>query len=139
MTQTAALLALNVCSHTQAHCSHRLSKYEISMVECMHDIGNHIDNLIEELPHHLIKEADKLLIKNMITAYNSDKEQKHCCDRRKFLLQMTQYLHLKIDSQLSEPFLDDLKVTNVMTHCAKNLLIVKKNSAKSKSIKKHTN
>ena len=59
-----------------------LSKYEISMVECMHDIGNHIDNLLEELPHHLIKEADKLLIKNMITAYNSEKEQKRCCDRR---------------------------------------------------------
>ena len=30
-----------------------LSKYEISIVECMHDIAGHIDNILEELPHHL--------------------------------------------------------------------------------------
>ena len=30
-----------------------LPKYEMSMVECMHDIASHIDNILVELPHHL--------------------------------------------------------------------------------------
>ena len=35
-----------------------LSKYELSMVECMHDIAGHIDNILVELPHH-VKIDDK--------------------------------------------------------------------------------
>ena len=30
-----------------------LERYEITLVEPMHDIGGHIDNIFEELPHHL--------------------------------------------------------------------------------------
>ena len=35
-----------------------LARYEIAMVECMHGIANHIDNILEELPNHL-KSEDK--------------------------------------------------------------------------------
>ena len=37
-----------------------LSRYEITMVECMHDIAHHIENILTELPHHL-KSSDKLI------------------------------------------------------------------------------
>ena len=30
-----------------------LANYEITLVECMHDIANHIDNILVELPNHL--------------------------------------------------------------------------------------
>ena len=40
-----------------------LGKYEIVMVECMHDIANHIDNILEELPNHLKGEERPNLLK----------------------------------------------------------------------------
>ena len=30
-----------------------LDKYEVSMIECMHDLAHHNENVLEELPRHL--------------------------------------------------------------------------------------
>ena len=44
-----------------------LSKYEISMVESMHDSAGHIDNILEELPHaHILNDDEKSKIKNIL-------------------------------------------------------------------------
>ena len=45
-----------------------LNKYEMSMVECMHDIAGHIDNVLVELPHHL-KIDDKQKVNAMLQVY----------------------------------------------------------------------
>ena len=76
-----------------------LSKYEIAMVECMHDIGGHIENILMELPHHL-KLKDKIKVQEMLTAYSDEKQKKRCCDKRKFLLQLTISLYHKIDGNV---------------------------------------
>ena len=73
-----------------------LGKYEIVMVECMHDIANHIDNILEELPNHL-KGEDKAKFTEMLETHKAEKERKRCCDKRKILLQLTQNLHYEID------------------------------------------
>ena len=76
----------------------RLARYEIVMVECMHDIANHIDNILDELPHHLNKkDDDKVKFAQMIEIYKAGKEKKRCCDKRKILLQLTQNLRDEID------------------------------------------
>ena len=76
-----------------------LSKYEMSMVECMHDIAGHIDNILEELPHHL-KLADKQKVNELLQVYYAEKDKKRCCDRRKMLLHLTQCLYQKIDGKV---------------------------------------
>ena len=43
-----------------------LARYEIVMVECMHDIANHIDNILEELPTHLNKKGDDKMFSTII-------------------------------------------------------------------------
>ena len=73
-----------------------LARYEIVMVECMHDIANHIDNILEELPTHL-NNGDKVKFTEMIEIYKAEKEKKRCCDKRKILLQLTQNLCDEID------------------------------------------
>ena len=62
----------------------------------MHDIGGHIENILMELPHHL-KPKDKIKVQEMLTAYFDEKQKKRCCDKRKFLLQLTISLYHKID------------------------------------------
>ena len=73
-----------------------LARYEIVMVECMHDIACHIENILEELPNH-IKGDDKAKFNEMLETYKAEKEKKRCCDKRKILLQLTQNLHYEID------------------------------------------
>ena len=68
------------------------------MVECIHTIARHIDNILEELPNHL-KADDKNKMNEMLKVYNAEKDKKRCCDRRKILLQLTQNLYQKIDGQ----------------------------------------
>ena len=72
-----------------------LARYEIVMAECMHDIANHIDNILEELPNHL--HGDKEKFTEMAETYKAEKEKKRCCDKRKILLQLTKNLHYEID------------------------------------------
>ena len=52
-----------------------LGKYEIVMIECMHDIANHIDNIFEELPNHL-KGEDKAKFTEMLETHKAEKERK---------------------------------------------------------------
>ena len=40
----------------------------MSMLECMHDIAGHIDNVLEELPNHL-KISDKLEVNRILQVY----------------------------------------------------------------------
>ena len=60
-----------------------LARYEIVMVECMHDIANHIDNIMEELPNHL--QGDKEKFTEMVETHKAEQEKKRCCDKRKIL------------------------------------------------------
>ena len=76
-----------------------LSKYEITLVECMHDVANHIDNLLVELPHH-VKPEDKTELMTILDHLNKEKEVKRCCDKRKKLLQVTKNLQYKIDGNV---------------------------------------
>ena len=73
-----------------------LNKYEMSMVECMHDIAGHIDNVLVELPHHL-KIDDKQKVNAMLQVYNAEKDKKRCCE---ILLHLTQCLYHKIDGKV---------------------------------------
>ena len=66
--------------------------YEIAMVECMHDIANHIGNIFEELPHHIKKAEYKLALTQLLDILRSEKEIKRCCDKRKMLLDITFHL-----------------------------------------------
>ena len=75
-----------------------LSKYELAMVECMHDMAGHIANILEELPNHL-KADDKNKMNEMLKVYYADKDKKRCCDKRKILLQLAQNLYHKIDGK----------------------------------------
>ena len=77
----------------------QLNKYEICMVECMHDIANHIDNIITELPNH-VKLNDKIEIKKYLDIYQAEKERKRCCDKRRILLILTKYTYHKIDGKV---------------------------------------
>ena len=53
-----------------------LKNYEISLVECMHDIAYHIDNILEELPNHLSREGDKEKFNHLLTQLNEEKQKK---------------------------------------------------------------
>ena len=66
-----------------------LDKYEVSMIECMHDLAHHIENVLAELPHHL-SDAHKSQFNGMLTILKVEKEKKRCCDWRKMLLVLTQ-------------------------------------------------
>ena len=71
------------------------------MVESMHDIAGHIDNILEELPHaHILNGDEKSKIKNILEMYYREKDRKRCCDRRKILLYMTNSLHHQINGKI---------------------------------------
>ena len=64
-----------------------LSFYEVAMVEPMHDIAGHIENILTELPHHMHPKAKELFVKSF-SICKAEKERRRCCDRRKMLLVM---------------------------------------------------
>ena len=68
-----------------------LDKYEVSMIECMHDLAHHIENALEELPHHL-SDPHKSQLNDMLKILKLEKEKRRCCDWRKMLLIITQTL-----------------------------------------------
>ena len=76
-----------------------LENYEITLLECMHDIAYHIDNVFVELPNHL-KSDDKIQMNEFLAASYKEKEKKRCCDKRKTLLQLTNFLQYKIDGKV---------------------------------------
>ena len=55
-----------------------LAKYEMSMVECIHEIAGHIDNIQVKLPHHL-KIDDKKIVNEMLEVYYAEKDKKRYC------------------------------------------------------------
>ena len=63
-----------------------LSFYEIDMVEPMHDIAGHIENILTELPHHMHPKDKELFVKSF-SICKAEKEQR-CCDWKKMLLVM---------------------------------------------------
>ena len=69
-----------------------LPTYEFSMVEPMHDVAKHIENVLEELPHHL-KDPDKTTFKKIYEKQKSEKQMMRCCDWRKMLLYLTHHLN----------------------------------------------
>ena len=80
-----------------------LEHYEIALVESMHDIAYHIDNLLVELPNH-VKLQDKEKIIELLNVLNSEKSKKRCCDKRRMLLILAKELHLKIDGNVDKIF-----------------------------------
>ena len=77
----------------------QLGNYEIAMLEPMHDIANHIENILEELPHHL-KEPHKSTFVMQYSVLKAEKERKRCCDWRRILLFLTHSLYHKIDGKV---------------------------------------
>ena len=69
-----------------------LPNYEFSMVEPMHDIANHIEHVLEEIPHHL-KEPHKTSYNNIFSPIKEEKQMKRCCDWRRMLLYVTHHLY----------------------------------------------
>ena len=80
-----------------------LVNYEITLIECMHDIANHIDNLLVELPNH-IRPEDRSKMTHLLGILNKEKVVKHCCDKRKILLQVMKGLQYEIDGNISKLF-----------------------------------
>ena len=54
-----------------------LASYEITLIECMHDIANHIDNLLVELPNHLRPE-DRSKLTHLLEILNHGNVVKQC-------------------------------------------------------------
>ena len=79
-----------------------LKNYEISLVECMHDIAYHIDNILEELPHHLNREGDKEKFISLLSQLNEEKQRKRCCDKRKILLCLSKELKGELDGYVNK-------------------------------------
>ena len=73
-----------------------LEKYEIALMEPMHDIGGHINNIFEELPYHLSKQDQKKFNDSWMMSYKQ-KEMQRNCDRRKSLLTIVVNLDGEID------------------------------------------
>ena len=65
----------------------------------MHDIAGHIENVLAELPNHMISD-DKNLFGEMFAVFKAEKEKKRCCDWRRILLLLTQHLYTKIDGKM---------------------------------------
>ena len=75
-----------------------LANYEITLIEGMHDIANHIDNLLVELPNHLRPE-DRSKMTHLLEILNQGNVVKRFCDKRKMLQVMKGY---EIDGNVSK-------------------------------------
>ena len=62
-----------------------LSKYEILVTEPLHDIGNHIKNIYQEIPYHFPKNKKKDVRQILDVSFNG-KDAKNSSDYRKSLL-----------------------------------------------------
>ena len=65
-----------------------LQHYEVLACEPLHCVGNHIKNLYEELPNHLIKD-EKIIFNNALKTSFNNKDVKRRWDYRLSLLKMT--------------------------------------------------
>ena len=69
----------------------QLQHYEILPVEPLHDVAHHIENLLEELPHHL-KQDDKKQLEDTVEMCLGGKNSKRGVDYRAALIKTTSYL-----------------------------------------------
>ena len=76
-----------------------LLHYETALVEPMHDIGGHIVNIFEELPHHLTITDQKIFNEALHTSYKLKETQRNV-DRRKSLLMITAAIYGKINNKV---------------------------------------
>ena len=67
------------------------AKYEICQFEPMHDIANHIEHILNEIPEHLEKKKKKKFIDVLTMSYTNN-TIKRCCDNRLALVKVR--LHL---------------------------------------------
>lgn len=84
------------------NCQH----YEILPFEPLHDIGKHIENVFDELPHHLTKEEAKAML-DVIEVSLTGKETKRTFDYRCSLIQVAQHTRGKIPCK-AQKLLDTL-------------------------------
>ena len=65
-----------------------LANYEILPTEPLHDIGHHIENVWNELPHHL-EDEQRQVFKDCVSMSLDVKDSKHGVDYRAGLLKIT--------------------------------------------------
>ena len=70
-------------------------KYEILPFEPLHDIGKHIENVLEELPMHVNSDQAKIIKETMELAFGN-KETKRCFDYRCALIMVTNHIIGKV-------------------------------------------
>jgi len=73
--------ALLYCTPMSSFEDHSINTYEALACEPMHDISNHICNVLEELPNHLTKEV-KAIFNETFQITLGGKETKRACDYR---------------------------------------------------------
>ena len=74
-----------------------ISSYEVLPCESMHDIGNFIQILFEELPHHVDEKGSEALKQAIETSLNGQEQIKRTVDHRCALLQVSSFIRDKID------------------------------------------
>ena len=74
-----------------------ISSYEVLPCESMHDIGNFIPILFEELPHHVDEKGSEALKQAIETSLNGQEQIKRTVDYRCALLQVSSFIRDKID------------------------------------------
>ena len=92
----------------------RLQFYEISAVEPMHDIANHADQILHELPHQMDDGEVKSELIQMIGIYDKSKLTKRCCDKRKFALQVANVLGYKCNGHITQLLYSLAEIQRIM-------------------------
>ena len=80
-----------------------LNKYEILPVEPLHAVAGHIKNLYDEVPKHLTK-VERGLFERALQASLVDKHVKRCVDYRKSLIEVTTFVHTRINTRIFRVF-----------------------------------
>ena len=77
-----------------------MESYEVLPVEPLHTIKEHIKNLFQEIPRHLIK-TERIVFERGLTVIFAENQLKRGCDYRKALVQLTLFVNDRIDSKFS--------------------------------------
>ena len=77
-----------------------LEDYEILVCEPMHDISNHIANILTELPSHVVNLEHKKLIEETIALTIGGKETKRAFDYRCAIIALSSQLKGVVDTKV---------------------------------------
>ena len=77
-----------------------MESYEVLPVEPLHTIKEHIKNLFQDIPRHLIK-TERTLFERGLAVIFAENQLKRGCDYRKALIQLTLFVNDRIDSRFS--------------------------------------